>query len=420
MAYNQQNYRGNTIYDRLNNNKNNYNNNQNNAYGQGNQASGLTRKNQADFNKNNNNNINNATNSNKNISNLKYPDLEIQTHFNDGSINDVNSQSNMELDSLMKEYQIISQDIHNMMNQFSGGTDNTYKLNNIKNDLKELDAFSALEHAKFLSELIDISKDTTIYDYDYKKYKNNTKFYDDKIKKVISENKYEIILSTNKNSNSDTKERINNYIKNKKEQIDRNKNMNNYNEKKYENPNSYEPPRNNYNNYNNYENQNKPDSSSRQQFNFGNSIYGNNQNSNQDSSQRYPQYGFGNNIYANQNSSNSNKKYEDPNRIGNGDIYGNDNNYRGRSIYGNYNPNQYESQNYGGKISVRFTYQNTNKTQEYNPNDKADALYYFAYGIKDSEPKIYNRKGRSFTYETLKDLRIIDVFEGAEPELSIY
>lgn len=411
MSYGQANYRGNTIYDQLGNkNQNNYKANQNTAYNQGNQVSGLTRKNQADFNNNKNNN--NANNSNKNLANLKYPDLEIQTHFNDGSNNDANSQSNNELDALMREYQTVFQDVDNMINQFSGGTDNTYKLNNIKKDLKDLDAYCASEHERFLSELFDISKDNNIYDYDYKKYKQNCKTYDDKIKKVISDNKYEVILSTNKHNSQENKERINNYIKKKKDQSNTNK-------KKYENPNSYDPPSNNYSNYNNYGNQNKSSSSSGQQFNFGNSIYGNNQNNNQDNGQRYPPYAFGNNIYSNQN--NSNKQYENPNEIGNGDIYGNDNNYRGRSIYGNnYNPNQYESQNYGGKISVRFTYQNNNTTVEYSSSDKADLIYYKAYEIKDGEPKIYNRKGRSFTYETLKDLRVIDVFEGAEYSLSIY
>jgi len=413
MSYGQ-NYRGNTIYDQLGNkNQNNYKANQNNAYNQANQASGLTRKNQADFNNNKNNN---ATNSNKNLANLKYPDLEIQTHFNDGNNNIANLQSNNELDALMREYQSVFQDIDNMINQFSGGTDNTYKLNNIKKDLKDLDTYCGKEHETFLSELFDISKDNNIYDYDYEKYKRNSKTYDDKIKKVISDNKYEIILSVNKHNSQENKERINNYIKKKKDQNNTNKNKNNYNEKKYENPNSYDPPNNNYNNYGN---QNKSSSSSGQQFNFGNNIYGNNQNNNKDSGQRYPPYAYGNNIYSNQN--NSNKQYDNPNEIGNGDIYGNDNNYRGRSIYGNnYNPNQYESQNYGGKISVRFTYQNNNTTVEYSPSDKADLLYYKAYEIKDGEPKIYNRKGRSFTYDTLKDLSVIEVFEGAEHSLSIY
>ena len=48
---------------------------------------------------------------------------------------------------------------------------------------------------------------------------------------------------------------------------------------------------------------------------------------------------------------------------------------------------------------------------EYSSSDKADLIYYKAYEIKDGEPKIYNRKGRSFTYETLKDLRVISNFD---------
>ena len=410
MSYGQQNYRGNTIYDNLGNNQN-----KNNPYNQANQPSSLSRKNQAAFNSNQNNN-NNTNNSNKNLANLKYPDLDIQPHFNDGANTNVILQENMELDSLMKEYQKVFQDVDKMINQFSGGTDNTYKLNNIKKDLHDLDEYSASEHEKFLSELIEISKDNNIYDYDYKKYKNNSKNYDDKIIKVISDNKYEVILSTNKNNSQENKDRLNNYIKSKKEKNNKSNNKNS--EKKYENPNSYDPP---INNYNNYENQNKSSSSSSGQlYNFGNNIYGNNQNNNQDNSQRYPSYGFGNSIYSNQNNSNSNKKYENPNEFGKGDIYGNDNNYRGKNIYGiNYNQNQYESQNYGGKISVRFTYQNNNTTREYNSNDKADVLYYSALELKD-DPKLYNRRGRMFVYETLKDLRVIDVFEGAEPALNIY
>lgn len=403
MSYGQQNYRGNSIYNNLNNNQN-----KNNPYNQGNQSSSLSRKNQADFNSNKNNN--NTNNTNKNLSNLKYPDLEIETHFINGGNNEVNLQQNMELDALMKEYQKVFQDVEYMINQFSGSNDDTYKLNNIKKNLNELDTYCAREHEKFLSELIDISKDTNIYEYDYKKYKNNSKNYDEKLKKIISDNKYEVILRTNTNNSQENRERINNYIKNKK------KDNNKSNEKKYENPNSYEPQSNNYNNYGN---QNKSSSSSGQVYNFGNNIYDNNQN-NIDSNQRYPQYAFGNSIYSNQNNYNSNKKYENPNEIGNGDIYGNNNNYRGKSIYGNnYNPNQYESQNYGGKISVRFTYQNNNITREYNPNDKAEVLYYTALERKD-DPKLYNRRGRMFVYEDLKDLRVIDVFEGAEPALSIY
>ena len=178
MSYGQQNYLGNTIYNNLGNN----NQNNNKPYNQGNQANSLSRKNQADFN----NKITN--NNNKNLANLKYPDLDLQPHFNDGSNTEVNLQENMELDTLMKEYQKVSQDVDNMINQFSGGADNTYKLNNIRKDLNDLDAYCAIEHAKFLTELIEISKDNNIYDYDYKKYKNNSKIYDDKIKKVISDN----------------------------------------------------------------------------------------------------------------------------------------------------------------------------------------------------------------------------------------
>jgi hypothetical protein len=383
--------KGQTIYNNLYNN-NNYQNKQS-------IQNNIARKNQISFNNNNNNNNVN----NKNLSNLKYGDLEIQAFFSDGG-NQNSSAKDMQLlsklDIITNQYMAIFDNVNKMANQFSGGANNTLKLNNIKKELEEIDSYNAEEYSKFLGELYEIAnKDPNILSLDYTRYKLNPKDCDEKIKETISNFKYDVVLSINQHNSQENIKRLKKYIEDKRGNSN---NYNNNNDKKsYENPNN--------NNY--YGNQNK----SSMQFNYGNSIYG---NQNQEKKEN-PQFGFGNSIYSGQNS--YNKKYENPNEIGNGDIYGKEsNNYRNKSIYGNnYNPNQYDQQNYNDKITVRIVHKGVTKTHEYNSNESGELLYYAALELKD-DPKIYDKKGRVLFYETLKEMRIKDIFNGVEPAIDVY
>ena len=374
---------GKSIYNNIYNN--NYQNNQNNQ-------NAFIRKNQAIFNNQNNNNNNP---NNKNQSNLKYADLEIQAFFNDGGNQNISAkdlQLTTKLENMTKQYMSIFDNINGMASKISGGNSNINKLNEFKKQMEEIDSYNATEYGNYLNELFDISKDGTILNIDYKKYKQNPKDSDEKLKKVISNFKYDVVLHANQHNSQENIKKLKNYIEDKKE-VNNNSNNNNYNN-------------------NNFGNESK----SAVQFNYGNSIYGNKNQENKDSHQ----YGFGSNIYSNQNS-NMNKKYENPNAIGNGDIYGNENNnYRNKSIYeNNYNPNQYEPQSYNDKITVNLIYQGKNYPREYNSNESGELLYYAALEIKD-DPKIYDINGNVIFYEAIKEMKIKDIFKDIEPTLKIY
>lgn len=313
--------------------------------------------------------------------NQKYANLEIETFFDDGRNNNY-SQKDVELmgnlDAITKQYTSIFNEINELSSHFSGGNDDTYKLNNIKKELDDLDNYNASEYGKFISELFDISKDDKVLNLDYKKYKLNPQDADEKLKKVISDFKYDCILSVNKNNSQENIQKIKNYINEKK------------NGGKNNNNSQYDNRTNNQNS----------------QYGFGGSIYEGQNNSNKQS------YNIGNSIYGN------NPKYENPNEYGN---YNNINDYTGKSIYGNNNysnPNQVDSY-YNKKIKVTFVYQGNRKIQEYDPNEKAYLLYYYAMELKD-DPKIYNKNGKSYSYDELKDLSIGKFFQNMEPTLNVY
>ncbi len=305
--------------------------------------------------------------------NQKYVDLEIETYFDDGRNNNY-SQKDAELmynlEELTKQYTSIFNEINEISSHFSGGNDDTYKLNNIKKELNDLDNYNASEYGKFISLLFEVSKDEKILNIDYTTYKQNPQDADEKIKKTISDCKYDCILSVNKNNSNENIQKIKNYI----------------NEKK-----------NGGNNNNNNQNN---------QFGFGNSIYGNQNNSNQQP------YKFGSSIYGN------NPKYENPNEYGN---YNNKNDYTGKSIYGNNNysnPNQVDS-SFNNKIKVTFVCNGNTKIQEYDANENAYLLFYFAMELKDN-PKIYDKKGNTYIYDNLKDLTVGQFFKDIEPTLNVY
>ena len=369
-----------SIYDKLNINAQN---NQNT----------FQRKNQANIT--NNNNVNNYINKEK--SNLKYGDLHFETHFSDGNY-DSSSQKDIQLkvnlNKLESQYKISYEKVNNFANQFSGGNEDIARLNGIKKELKEMDSYFANEYGKFIGQLYEITQDSNLLNYDFKKYIENPKYFDDKLKKIIIDHKYDVILDLSKNYSDSNLKRIKNYIQEKK----KNNNIQN------ENINSFDPQ-------NNYENQKKES----QQFNFGNSIYGDT-----DKNKGYQQqYGFGNNIYSNQN----NRKYENPNEVGSNDYYENNRSkdYREKNVYGNnYNPNQSNSSYHDNrKIKVKFIYQNNEKNHEFESNASGALLFYKSVEIKD-EPKIYDQKGRFLTFDILNNMRIKDIFEYEEPTLNIY
>ena len=352
---------------------NQYNNNQNNA------NMSYVRKNQVHENQ-------------KNTSNQKYGDLEIQTFFDEGkgqtiSANDLNLKNNLE--KITVQYMAIFDNINNMANKFSGGNNDIYKFNNIKKEFQDIDSYSGTEYGKFIGELFDISKDNQILNYDYDRFKKNPKECEAKLKKCISDCKYDVILSVNKHKSQEDINRIQKYIKSKTSKNTNTNSNSNSNKNKYENTNNYEQQ-----------------SKNREEFNFGNSIYGNNKNNNQQT------FNFGNSIYSNPN----NNKYENPNEVGNDDYYGNRGNYGN-----NYNPNQYESNyNQNRKITVKLVYQNRDKKYEYSANEKGELLYYAAYELKDGDPKIYDKRGKNWTYDKIKNLEIGKIFENVEPILDIY
>ena len=367
--YQKQNYQGQNFY---NNPQNAYNNYQN--------QNNLSRKNQANFSNNKEAKINP-----QNL-NQKYGDLNIQTFFNDGRMQNLSGKDlelKSKLEVLTNQYMAIFDNVNNMANKFSGGDDEMLRVGSIEKELADIDSYNATEYGKFIGELFEISKDPNILQYDYKKYKSNPIDSETILKKTISDNKYEVILGVNKNTTTqENLTRLNNYIRVKKNKS------------------------NNNSNYNSNYNQNKPnESQNKDNFHFGESIYGNqNQNNNNNKSYQEP-FGFGNSIY---NNNNNNNNYENPNEIGNGNIYGK-----------NYNPNQYEPRNYNEKIRVNFICEGKDNFHEYNAEEPAESLLLVPFTLKDN-PKIYDKKGNFLSYELIKDLKIKDIFNGIDPILNIY
>ena len=335
---------------------------------------------------------------NKAVGSQKYADLEIQTYFGNGQ-NNMMSAKDLELkknlDIMTNQYMAIFTRVNEMANHFSNGGDETSNLDKIKRELKEVDDYNAIEHGKFISELFDVSKDSNVLNFDYQRYKQNSKDFEEKLKKIISDHKYDVILSVNKNNSKENIKRIKNYISSKRNGGNDSNNNYNNNNGNYEKQNSY-----GQNNYNNYGNQNGP---SQMAFVGGNDIY-NNPNQNQ---KNYPPYMYGNN-------NNYNNQYENINDIGNGNIYSNN---RNNNNYNNYQ-NQY-GQNRDEKINVKLIYNGNEKSYPFSSNDSGELIFLSAMEIKD-EPKIYDKKGNWLSYELLKDMKIGEIFKDIEPILNIY
>ena len=65
---------------------------------------------------------------------------------------------------------------------------------------RPLDDFTMKEHNKFINQLYNLTKDRSVKSFNYDKYKENPMKYDKNLKKIISENYYDIILGISKNN----------------------------------------------------------------------------------------------------------------------------------------------------------------------------------------------------------------------------
>ena len=129
--------------------------------------------------------------------------MHFETHFSDGNY-DSSSQKDIQLkvnlNKLESQYKISYEKVNNFANQFSGGNEDIARLNGIKKELKEMDSYFANEYGKFIGQLYEITQDSNLLNYDFKKYIENPKYFDDKLKKIIIDHKYDVILDLSKNS----------------------------------------------------------------------------------------------------------------------------------------------------------------------------------------------------------------------------
>ena len=123
--YQKQNYQGQNFY---NNPQNAYNNYQN--------QNNLSRKNQANFSNNKEAKI-----SPQNL-NQKYGDLNIQTFFNDGRMQNLSGKDlelKSKLEVLTNQYMAIFDNVNNMANKFSGD-DEMLRVGSIEKELADIDS----------------------------------------------------------------------------------------------------------------------------------------------------------------------------------------------------------------------------------------------------------------------------------------
>ena len=343
---------------------------------------------------------------NTNVKVQKYPFLEIETFFDDGSQKYSKKDQELEnyINSLTNRTKEIDNKINSLANSFSGGDNNMSRISTIKKELEDICKFNAEEHVKYISELYDICKDEKVV-CDYAVYSKDPKTNDENLIKILSEYKYDAILAVNKNNSAENIKRIKIYIDGKKNEWSKkvpesnnnynyNNNYNNNNNNNYNN-NNYN--NNNYNNYNNNNRNNIYENNNQQQKNdYQTGVYNSSNKS----------YGFGNNIYQNPNS-NPNPKpnsiYENPNEYGNDDY---------NLINDNNNPQNNE------KITITINFKGEAKQVTYEANENAYLLYYYALELKD-DPKIYDKDGRMYNYDTLKDFTIGELFKDIEHKIDI-
>jgi len=316
-----------------------------------------------------NNNINNrpmvATN------NKKYSDLEIKPFFrneNNPGLSAKDMQMKQELDTITNQYMTIFNNINDLSINSSKDNDNiSNKLNTIKKELKQVDDFNGNKYSIFIGQLYEVSKDDKVLNLDYDSFKKNNREIDDQIKNVISNFKYDIVLFTNKNNiTQQTYEKLNDYIKKKKQN-------NNYNTNSINNQNN----QNNYNsNYYPSDNLNLIDNDNEDGFNL-----------------------------LNTKVTQTNQKFENPNDI---------------SDYNNYNIfDSSRNKSNSEPINVKFIIDGNESFHEVKSNESGEVLYLLAMQSKD-DPKIYTLDGRNLTYDELIRSKIGEIFGDFEPVLNIY
>ena len=360
----------------------------------GNQSNPNANKNYPAYNPQNQNK---ANGNQKNISNQKYGDLEIQTFFNDGK-NTSLSAKDLELkevlETITNQYMSVFKRINELSDKFGQGNDNMYKVNLIQKDLEQIDFYNSNEYGHFIGQLYEISNVGNVVNLSYDNYKRDPREGEQKLKKYINDFKYDIIKNINKNSDPENYKKINNYVIDKKKKIQRddyynnnNRDYNNYNQ----NMNPAQNQGSNYNpNINNYPPYDNKSNGNNQYNNYNNG--GNNYNINNS-------YSSGNNIY-----SDNRPKYNNPNG---------DNNRNNQ--YPRYNNNY----NNSGSMRVTFVVNGREITHTVNPNDSGEVLQLFAVQEKEN-PKIYDRKGRYLNPNELVEMKVKDIFSDCEPVLNIY
>ena len=350
---------------------NNYNNNyNNNNYQRPNNYPHFQNKNpipsqNPNPNQNKYNNMNNRPIMPPN--NKKYADLEIRPFFrndNNPGLSAKDLQMKQELDTIIKQYMTIFNNINNLSNNSSNDDYNiSNKLSKIKNELKQVDNFNGNKYSIFIGQLYEVSKDDKVLNLDYDSFKKNNREIDDQIKNVISDFKYDIVLYTNKNNTTpQTYGKLNDYIK-KKKQNNNNNTINN-------------PSNQNNSNSNYYPSDNLIDYDNDDGFNL-----------------------------LKTDITQTNQKFEDPNDISD---YNNLNSY-----FNNQNKNNSEP------ISVKFIIDGNEAFHEVKSNDSGEVLYLLAMQSKD-DPKIYTMDGRNLTYDVLIRSKIGEIFGDFEPVLNIY
>ena len=215
----------------------------------------------------------NKPNGNQNL-NKKYADFEIETYFNNESNTGLSAkdmQLKEELNVLTNQYMAAFNNINELENKFRRGDENIYKANMIKTSLYQIDFQNSNDYGNFLNQLYDITNNTEVTSITYDNYKKDSKDSDRKLLRIIGDNKYDILLNLNKNSNQATYNKIKSLADEQKI-----RKGNNYNYSKSNAQDYGAPPGQGTNNYQNYNNNKNGNNYYRNYNNGGN--YGNNYN----------------------------------------------------------------------------------------------------------------------------------------------
>ena len=193
----------------------------------------------------------NKPNGNQNL-NKKYADFEIETYFNNESNTGLSAkdmQLKEELNVLTNQYMAAFNNINELENKFRRGDENIYKANMIKTSLYQIDFQNSNDYGNFLNQLYDITNNTEVTSITYDNYKKDSKDSDRKLLRIIADNKYDILLNLNKNSNQATYNKIKSLADEQKR-----RKGNNYNYSKSNTQDYGAPPGQGTNNYQNYNN----------------------------------------------------------------------------------------------------------------------------------------------------------------------